>query len=168
MTMIELSQLLGNIGEFIGAIAVLISILYLAYQIRQNTKMMQGATVQAITQTIQSENKWSSELGPIYEKAVQGEKLTWLDRFQLGEWLTAALTARQNEFYQYRSGLLDEEMWKASEGIIRSIMLSPHAKKWWRSFEKYVFHDEFVQLVDKIVEADIKHEPVSDQGTVTG
>ena len=127
---------LGSLGEFVSAIAVVISILYLAYQIRQNTKMMQGSTVQAITETIQAENKWSSELGPIYVKMIQGEELSWLDEFQLGEWLTAAFTARQNEYYQHRNGLLDKEMWQASEGIIRSIMVNPFAKIWWKRFDK--------------------------------
>ena len=31
---------LGNLGEFIGAIAVVVSLAYLAYQIRQNTSQM--------------------------------------------------------------------------------------------------------------------------------
>jgi hypothetical protein len=145
---------LGSIGEFIGAIAVVVSILYLAYQIRQNTRMMQGSTVQAITETIQAENRWSSDLGPIWMKIVEGQELTNLDKFQLGEWLIAAMSARQNEYYQYKRGLLDHEMWKASEGIIRLIMANSFANQWWKSFEKSVFHDDFAVLVDKIVEGD--------------
>ena len=39
---------LGNLGEFIGAIAVLVSVMYLALQIRQNTKSLITQTGQAI------------------------------------------------------------------------------------------------------------------------
>jgi hypothetical protein len=34
------AQLLGNYGEFVGAVAVLVTLAYLAAQIRQNTKSM--------------------------------------------------------------------------------------------------------------------------------
>ena len=37
-------QDLGNIGEFIGAIAVVISLVYLAAQIRQNTRALHSSS----------------------------------------------------------------------------------------------------------------------------
>ncbi len=37
MTMMETAQLLGNFGEFVGAIAVVATLMYLAFQIRQST-----------------------------------------------------------------------------------------------------------------------------------
>jgi hypothetical protein len=40
MTLMETVHLLGSLGEFLGAIAVLVTIGYLAIQIRQNTKML--------------------------------------------------------------------------------------------------------------------------------
>ena len=145
---------LGSLGELIGAIAVFISILYLAYQIRQNTRMMQGTTIQAITESIQRENHWSSELGEIWMKSkVDGERLSDVEAFRLGEWLTAAMHSRQNEFIQFRNGLLSDELWTASEGIIRGIMKVRFASKWWRRSNKHVFSGDFVRLVDEIVES---------------
>ncbi len=38
MSGIEISQLLGNYGEFLGSIAVFATLAYLAVQVRQNTK----------------------------------------------------------------------------------------------------------------------------------
>jgi hypothetical protein len=38
---------LGNIGEFVGAIGVVITLVYLAYQIRQNTEQLQQNTLAA-------------------------------------------------------------------------------------------------------------------------
>lgn len=37
MSTLEFSQLLGNYGEFIGAIAIVVTLIYLAVQLRQNT-----------------------------------------------------------------------------------------------------------------------------------
>ena len=40
MDLMSASQLLGNFGEFVGAIAVVATLVYLALQIRQNTRAM--------------------------------------------------------------------------------------------------------------------------------
>ena len=41
MTLMEAAQLLGNFGEFFGAIAVVATLLYLATQIRHSTRTNQ-------------------------------------------------------------------------------------------------------------------------------
>jgi L-amino acid N-acyltransferase YncA len=43
-------QDLGSIGEMLGAVAVLVSFVYLARQIRQGSKAVDAATEQSITQ----------------------------------------------------------------------------------------------------------------------
>ena len=37
MDLMDTAQLLGNFGEFVGAIAVVVTLVYLSVQIRQNT-----------------------------------------------------------------------------------------------------------------------------------
>ena len=41
MTLLEAAQLLGNVGEFAGAIGVIATLVYLAIQVRQNTATIQ-------------------------------------------------------------------------------------------------------------------------------
>ena len=38
------AQLLGNYGEFVGAVAVVLTLIYLAVQVRQNTNTIAGST----------------------------------------------------------------------------------------------------------------------------
>ena len=38
MSVVEWSSVLGNIGDFLGSIGVIVSLVYLAVQIRQNTR----------------------------------------------------------------------------------------------------------------------------------
>ncbi len=38
----QLSELLGNVGEFVGAIAVVITLVYLAVQVRQNSLQLRS------------------------------------------------------------------------------------------------------------------------------
>jgi hypothetical protein len=47
-------QAIGAIGEIGGAVAVLVSLIYLATQIRQNTKMMRSSAKQELTISTQN------------------------------------------------------------------------------------------------------------------
>ena len=141
---------LGALGEFVSAIGVIATLLYLAVQIRQNTQMVQGSTIQAVTETIERENHRSCELAETFVKAVKDKgSLSDVDVFRLGEWLTSAMSARQNEYLQNNGKLLDEEMWAASLGIIRTIMSVEFCRWWWESFDKSVYSPG--TIVDDIV-----------------
>ena len=55
MDLMSTTQLLGSLGEFIGSIAVLVTLIYLAAQIRQNTATMKN-------QAEQESSKWWYDL----------------------------------------------------------------------------------------------------------
>ena len=50
---------LGNIGDFIGGVLVAISVIYLATQVRQNTKSLRAAAYQ---EAVRGANEWSNLL----------------------------------------------------------------------------------------------------------
>ena len=52
-------QDLGNIGEFFGGLLVVVSLFYLAMQIRQNTRSLRAAAHQ---EAVRGANEWSSLL----------------------------------------------------------------------------------------------------------
>ena len=56
MNLTDVSQVLGNFGEFVGAIGVVATLAYLAVQIRQNTRETQSASHHAITDSINQGN----------------------------------------------------------------------------------------------------------------
>ena len=51
-------QDLGNIGELISGIAVVISLIYLAVQIRQNTRTVRTSTYQTVRRQTISDCRW--------------------------------------------------------------------------------------------------------------
>ena len=56
MSTLELSQLLGNYGEFVGAIAVVVTLVYLAAQIRQNTRSQDENRMAVVAQSSRDVN----------------------------------------------------------------------------------------------------------------
>ena len=129
MTIIEL----GALGEFVGAIAVVVTLAYLAIQIRQNTRTMAESKRLALAQTYQMradalqnmlvQASESEHIGPILTKLTRDgypDDLASLDQLSPGErgrfrqWQIAQQTHWDSMFYQYQQGFLDEEYYRDS------------------------------------------------------
>lgn len=129
MTIIEL----GALGEFLGSIAVLATLLYLTVQIRQNNRSMEESKKLALAQTYQMRSDAlqmmvvqaadSKHIGPIITKLTglgYPEDIAALDhlseeeraRFRL--WQIAQQTHWDNMFFQYQQGFIDEEYYQDS------------------------------------------------------
>lgn len=142
------------IADVVAAAAVIVTLGYLAVQIRQNTRAIRGATLNAITQHMQYENRWSAEIGASFRKALHHpEEMDEDDAWQMGEWLTAAFVARQNEYSQFAQGLLTERDWRNSKKIIGIMLGAEWTRDWWATYGREPFSDEFVGEVDRIVAA---------------
>lgn len=121
----------GAIGELLGAIAVVVTLIYLAKQIRLNTRAMEENRKLALAQTYQMrsdalqemlvEASESHYIGPIIVKLTQHgypEDLGALDvltpeergRFRL--WQIAQQTHWDNMYYQYQQGFLEPEYYE--------------------------------------------------------
>ena len=84
-------EAISAVGEVLGAGGVIISLIYLAAQIRQNTRAIRGATLNAVTQHQQFELKWSAEIGSSLRKAIHApDTMSEDDTWQVSEWVTSA------------------------------------------------------------------------------
>lgn len=83
---IEIVQFLGAIGEFIGAIAVVVTLIYLAAQVRSSVESAQAAALEAgRTRRISSfeAQRDSPYLPEIQAKIFRGEELDQVERLRL-------------------------------------------------------------------------------------
>ncbi len=129
MTLMEL----GALGEFVGAIAVVVTLVYLSIQIRQNTRSMQESRRLALAQTYQMradalqemlvQAADSEHIGPIISKltglgypedVAALDQLTPIERGRFRLWQIAQQTHWDNMYYQYQQGFLDEEYYRDS------------------------------------------------------
>ncbi len=108
-------ETLANLGEFIGAIGVIVSIGYLAVQIRQNTKAVRSSSYhQAAEQT------WSAclalaqdgELAALLAKSRQGEPLTLDEEMRRDSYEAAMIFGFENMLRLHEEGLLDAEIYR--------------------------------------------------------
>ena len=164
MTIIEL----GALGEFVGAIAVVATLAYLAIQIRQNTHSMEESRRLALAQTYQIradalqqmlvQASESEYIGPIItkltvagypEKVASLEQLTPEERGRFRQWQIAQQTHWDNMFYQYQQGFLDDEYYRDSfrERVRR---LAPI----WEALGVTGSRQSFMDEIDRIMASD--------------
>lgn len=145
-------EAIGAVADVVAAAGVIVTLAYLAIQIRQNTRAIRGATLNAITQYMQYENRWSAEIGPSFRKALHSpEEMDEEDAWQMGEWLTAAFVARQNEYSQFLQGLLSERDWRNSKKVIGIMLGAEWTRGWWLTYGREPFSEEFVRVVDQVI-----------------
>ena len=113
---------LASIGEFAGAIAVVVSVLYLAIQIRHNSKTVRSAALQTVSDT--SIRALSSMAAPgTADVVVKGlrdvDPLTPTEGFQFRTHISIMMIGFQGTFYQYRDGLIPEAVWRRNLGVMR-------------------------------------------------
>jgi hypothetical protein len=144
---------LGNLGEFIGAIAVLVSVIYLALQIRQNTKSLITQTGQAImSQGVNAsiDTAANDSLMVVLAKLGDQKELTVAERIQYSIWMEGIITNYSQIFYVHQQGNLDDNLHEAAENRLRKILSKPGALEWWQSCRSD-FTQEFQDDVDRIV-----------------
>ena len=106
-------QDLANLGEVIGAIAVIISLIYLAVQIRENTQAMQREATQDIIRSLNEQLRFvieSPDLAALYLKASERpEELTAEERFRFQSVVTFSFTIFELALGYHRDKMLSDE-----------------------------------------------------------
>ncbi len=62
MTFIELSAVMGNIGEFVGSFAVLATLIYLAVQVRYSKDLLERNEKISLSQVYNNRNKVRADI----------------------------------------------------------------------------------------------------------
>ena len=129
-------QDLGNIGEFVGAIGVIASLVYLAVQIRQNTRSLRAATYQSLAEaTAATSTHFLSdpELARIVRVgSVGSERLSEDELARFHAFLVIAFRRFDSIFLHYRQGTLPEDAWQAYWHSYQEILANPGVQTWWK------------------------------------
>jgi hypothetical protein len=138
-------QDLGSIGELVSAIAVVISLIYLAFQIRQNTSQIDQNTKAARATAFDSsiahtmvarqaifENE---DVARIYhEGSTDPDSLSERDRLRYRLIIHNVLWSIWNLQSQAQLGGLATETWEAQLVILERVMSSKGARWFWSNY----------------------------------
>lgn len=154
----ELAQLLGNYGEFVGAIAVVATLVYLAVQVRHskesleaNTAALAGQTRQAAMETATAELLQMTAM-PEIAIALSGAKpLTDREHVQLDSFLAASMRGREFSWLQHKAGTIDQLQWDTDVAVLSVYMDSFLIRQWWNKLGRHYSGSGFVEFVDELI-----------------
>ncbi len=152
---------LGNIGEFLGGLAVLVTLVYLALQIRQNTRQLErtaaiskAATYQNLTTLIVEGNARISTNREFAELRLKGRQaLANLDEVDQNRFLlsmSSMFRIMENLSQQNAAGLLSDDEFSSWQYTLRMHLSYPGAREAWRELSP-AFSPIFRELVESIV-----------------
>ena len=144
-------EAIGAIGEVAGAIGVIVTLIYLAAQIRQSNNLSRSASRQALVANDVTSLTANIRIADVFAKLVSAEELTAQDQLRLSFMFSIDLRNREFEYFQYTNGLLDEKVWLAYRQVILVNHSTSFGLIWWEEIGRGLVDPGFAKLVDDLL-----------------
>jgi hypothetical protein len=160
-------EALGNLGEFVGSIAVLVSLIYLGIQLRKSAETERTSTYQSIVSDFGRMNQSLAsdpELLILYVKAMEDfESLTPSEKARISQVFYMTFRYFENMYYQHRKGYLEAEVWGGWKRLMLTYFARPGFESWWQ-MRRAVYSDSFATFL----ETEKLDRPVASYADVVG
>jgi hypothetical protein len=125
---------------------VVISVLYLAIQVRQNTRSVRASTYQAFSESFRDFRNLllgDERLGALWGRGLRSRsELSQTERSQFDTLLMNFLRGVEVSFYQETNGLLDAAFYNGWLDEALTIWRQPGPREWWLENARF-FNPEF-------------------------
>jgi len=141
------------VSEIIGAVGVVVTLVYLAVQIRNNTKAVRAATYDSFVAQFRDWNaplRANPELSAQF--AIQIEEIDKLDeraRKHATHVFFDFLKLAENLHYQYRMGMIDDSLWSGWDTFFHHYLSAPGMVWYWERRRDFC-DPEFRKWVDAL------------------
>ena len=144
-------QNLGNIGEFVGAVGVVVSLVYLARQMIQNTVSVRAASFNSMVQNsirLLEHSFRDPEFAAFVARAeADPSRLTEAERVRWDSYMTAIWRHFGNLQYANRVGTLDGQMWQAYRADLKEHLRKESWADWFQA-NRHLFSETLAKQVD--------------------
>ena len=142
---------LASIGEIIGGFAVVISLVYLAIQIRTNTEAERTSTYQSIVSDFGAMNNTMAstpELSHLFVQAMENyQQLNSDQKARISQMFFQCFRFFENMFYQHQKGYLDDEVWIGWKRLMLTYFGRPGFQTWWEH-RREVYSEPFAIFLE--------------------
>ena len=151
-------EILGALGEIIGGLGVIFSLLYLARQISDNTSSNQSAAITDLTNQIMKITILDDAAGKLFHYGLKDlDNLTDAERLIFVQRVTAIFLVWFNAHLQHQRKLIPNEFWDTFAGDIASYFQHPGIVDTWEMIktgfpEDYVHYVEFSSAMESRVD----------------
>ncbi|MEQ8694011.1 MAG: hypothetical protein RIC85_01625 [Gammaproteobacteria bacterium] len=149
-------EALGSLAELFGALGVIASLLFLAFETRKNTKTARASLTHQAIKEIADLNDFAvsnPRLRDLISKSMTpGVPISefsdeeWKDILHFGR---AMFMRIEGMHILYKQGLIEEELWNLRREFMAGLMKFPIWKRYWEQDElNGVYTAEFINLIN--------------------
>jgi hypothetical protein len=145
-------EAISAIGQIVGALAVVISLIYLAREVRRNTRAARLASMRTMSDAY---NRWAQQLTEhphlreLYYRGIHDfESLEGADLAGFSSLMGPLFKVSEDAYHQHLEGHLDPRVWRGFEALMRDFNAYPGVQAWWRS-RSHWFTEEFAKLINQ-------------------
>ena len=124
-------EAIGAVGETLSAIAVLITLGYLAMQIRQSTRATRSSASNSAMRDISHVTENNGPYNDLVMKSLRVEELTPAERVSMVERFVTIMRTFENLWYQQQLGNLSLDQFERQLDILRWAVTVPAARRMW-------------------------------------
>lgn len=147
----------ANVAEIVGAAAVIISLVYVGYQVNDNTSAIRSAALNDTSVAVQA---WYQELGSNrqasdlwFNAMTSPEPLSTNDEFQFMMMHHAVMLGFQNSYLLTQEGTLDADYRDSITFALVAVKDLPGMGRYWQQRRGFL-HRGFAEYVDELLERD--------------
>jgi hypothetical protein len=160
MSLLETAQILGNLGEFVSAVVIVATLIYLAMQIRQNSEQLaaqsrynnyKGRSDLTLVVAL------NDELLEIWFKSINDDQLSPTEQMRFNFFTRSVFTFWEYEFHEYEAGRLNNEEFNPAG---KRRVFERNTEIWDRGWTQYktTAPRRFVEFVDE----NIVNQPIAE------
>ena len=147
-------ETLASLSQIVGVVGGLATLMFVGFQIRDNSKAVRAATAQAVHDNYAS---WylalsgnKSALATSAKGFADLDSLAPDEKMQFVCTFMSFLSHSQNAFHQWREGHLSDGLWAGWEALVMNLVNTPGGAKFWAERD-YVFGQDFQGHVAKVM-----------------
>jgi hypothetical protein len=146
-------QALGNIGEFVGAIGVIVSLLYLAGQVKQAQRVARAENVREITAGYSRLLLLSIQDPDVTRVTLAGangrEHLSPIDRLRYDRYLGLHVLFFIDCHTAHANGLMNEDLYQRWRTFVAMVLETPGGKEFWTEW-KTLYKADIVDALEQL------------------
>ena len=144
---------LGNLGEFVAALATLVTLIYLATQIRRNTSAVLASSQQAVADSFNELNTMvvkDAAVAKLYQAIVDDTThLSNDEETQLNFLFLSVFRVYETVFYQSRIGTMEQPLATCTENDAGFLLSTTRGRTWWET-NPFAFSQDFRDHIDAL------------------
>lgn len=143
----------SHIAQIIAAAGVILSVVYLALQIRDTNRVTRASVRHELTaDLVETARLWTDngDMAELWAREAEGVLLTPAERMRLSAVAYVDMRVWENVHYQHSQGLLSDEEFASFRRNLRFLMQHRVYQDFWQ-IEREIFTDRFRDMVDELL-----------------